>query len=130
MYQDRAVAGRVSCGRRTAATNTVPRSGGRMRVLMGSGGDLGARRPRQGQAKTGTVTAADGFTGHVVVIATHDERLRVVQARLKVGEVPITFVERTRGVSKMSKAIVCEALWGVTRSGIADRPVIQGVALP
>jgi len=50
-----------------------------------------------------------------------DLALRVVQAGLKVVEVPITFVERTRGASKMSKAIVCEALWRVTLWGIADR---------
>ena len=43
---------------------------------------------------------------------------RAVQADLTVAEVPITFVERTHGASKMSKAIVGEALWRVTRWGI------------
>jgi dolichol-phosphate mannosyltransferase len=34
-------------------------------------------------------------------------------------EVPITFVERVNGVSKMSKAIVVEALWQTTLWGLA-----------
>ena len=46
---------------------------------------------------------------------------RAVQADLTVAEVPITFVERTHGASKMSKAIVLEALWRVTRWGITGR---------
>ncbi len=46
---------------------------------------------------------------------------RAVLAGLKVAEVPITFVERTRGSSKMSGAIVSEALWRVTRWGIMSR---------
>ena len=36
-------------------------------------------------------------------------------------EVPITFVERINGVSKMSKAIVMEALWQTTLWGLARR---------
>jgi dolichol-phosphate mannosyltransferase len=36
-------------------------------------------------------------------------------------EVPITFVERVDGVSKMTKAIVFEALIQVTRWGLARR---------
>jgi dolichol-phosphate mannosyltransferase len=36
-------------------------------------------------------------------------------------EVPITFVERVNGVSKMSKAIVIEALWQTTVWGLARR---------
>src|ERR1700759_85872 len=46
---------------------------------------------------------------------------RAVQEGLTVAEVPITFVERAHGASKMSKAIVREALWLVTRWGIARR---------
>ncbi|WP_210424439.1 polyprenol monophosphomannose synthase [Gephyromycinifex aptenodytis] len=42
---------------------------------------------------------------------------RVVRAGLRVVEVPITFVERTAGDSKMSKAIVRESLWNVTAWG-------------
>ena len=46
---------------------------------------------------------------------------RAVRAGLRVVEVPVTFVERTEGTSKMSGAIVREALWQVTRWGIAYR---------
>jgi dolichol-phosphate mannosyltransferase len=38
-----------------------------------------------------------------------------------VVEVPITFTERERGSSKMSNAIVAEALWKVTQWGVARR---------
>jgi len=46
---------------------------------------------------------------------------RAVLADLTVTEVPITFIERTRGASKMSSAILCEALWRVTQWGIMWR---------
>jgi hypothetical protein len=36
-------------------------------------------------------------------------------------EVPITFVERQRGRSKMSRAIVAEALWRITVWGATKR---------
>lgn len=44
--------------------------------------------------------------------------LRVSKAGGAVVEVPITFVEREHGVSKMTTAIVLEALWLVTKWGI------------
>jgi dolichol-phosphate mannosyltransferase len=47
-----------------------------------------------------------------------DLALRVIRAGLTVVEVPITFVERTQGASKMSRAVVAEALWRVTQWGI------------
>jgi dolichol-phosphate mannosyltransferase len=47
-----------------------------------------------------------------------DLTLRTTQAGLKVVELPITFVERTRGASKMSKAVVREAFWRVAVWGI------------
>jgi dolichol-phosphate mannosyltransferase len=50
-----------------------------------------------------------------------DLALRMIRAGLTVVEVPITFVERTRGASKMSRAIVVEALWRVTQWGVASR---------
>ncbi len=50
-----------------------------------------------------------------------DVAWRAVQAGLRVDEVPITFVERELGASKMSKAIVSEALVRVTRWGLEDR---------
>ena len=46
---------------------------------------------------------------------------RASQRNLKVIEVPITFVERTAGSSKMSQKIVVEALWRVTVWGFDER---------
>jgi dolichol-phosphate mannosyltransferase len=46
---------------------------------------------------------------------------RAVQRGLRVVEVPITFVERTAGQSKMSRKIVAEALWRVTVWGVDDK---------
>lgn len=50
-----------------------------------------------------------------------DLTLRTVRAGRTVTEVPITFVERERGRSKMSKVIVAEALWRITRWGISAK---------
>jgi dolichol-phosphate mannosyltransferase len=38
---------------------------------------------------------------------------RALRAGFRVAEVPITFVDREAGGSKMSKAIVVEAIWKV-----------------
>jgi dolichol-phosphate mannosyltransferase len=46
---------------------------------------------------------------------------RAVQRGFTVVEVPITFVERELGVSKMSRSIVVEALWRVTAWGVESR---------
>jgi len=46
---------------------------------------------------------------------------RAVQRGMRVREVPILFVERTAGSSKMSQRIVAEALWRVTVWGVAAR---------
>ena len=46
---------------------------------------------------------------------------RAFQRGLTVREVPITFVEREAGTSKMSKKIVAEALWRVTIWGVDDK---------
>lgn len=43
------------------------------------------------------------------------------RAGFQVVEVPITFVERERGQSKMSRAIVAEALWRVTWWAVRSR---------
>jgi dolichol-phosphate mannosyltransferase len=60
------------------------------------------------------------------------------RAGYRVVEVPITFVERVRGESKMSRVIVLEALWRVTWWGVStgrsrrppeprlDRPAVGG----
>jgi len=50
-----------------------------------------------------------------------DMLLHAVRARLTVVEVPITFVERTRGSSKMSGVIVLEAMGRVTLWGLTGR---------
>jgi dolichol-phosphate mannosyltransferase len=46
---------------------------------------------------------------------------RALQRGFTVTEVPITFVEREVGTSKMSRAIVAEALWRVTQWGVKER---------
>ncbi|MFI1098075.1 polyprenol monophosphomannose synthase [Streptomyces sp. NPDC020917] len=46
---------------------------------------------------------------------------RAVKAGYHVVEVPITFVERERGDSKMSRNIVAEAFWRVTAWGVSSR---------
>ncbi|TNM70176.1 polyprenol monophosphomannose synthase [Streptomyces sp. NP160] len=50
-----------------------------------------------------------------------DLAARVVRAGLTVVEVPITFTERAAGASKMSRAIVVEALWRTTLWGARRR---------
>jgi dolichol-phosphate mannosyltransferase len=47
--------------------------------------------------------------------------LRALRCGLTVTEVPITFTERTRGASKMSKGVVAEAFWRVTQWGVTAR---------
>jgi dolichol-phosphate mannosyltransferase len=46
---------------------------------------------------------------------------RTVHAGYHVVEVPITFVERERGDSKMSRDIMAEALWRIAAWGVEDR---------
>lgn len=50
-----------------------------------------------------------------------DLTLRMIQAGLRIVEVPITFVERERGASKMSRAIIGEAFLRVAQWGITTR---------
>jgi len=50
-----------------------------------------------------------------------DLTLRALRAGLTVTEVPITFIDRTRGASKMSRAVMAEAFWRVAQWGVADR---------
>ncbi|WP_157247204.1 polyprenol monophosphomannose synthase [Nonomuraea typhae] len=51
-----------------------------------------------------------------------DLTLRTVRNGLRAREVPITFVERVNGVSKMSGKIISEALWRVTLWGVTGLP--------
>ena len=60
-------------------------------------------------------TAAEGYA-----FLTELVRRLVVKGH-PVGEVPIVFRDRVRGVSKMHPGIVVEALWLVTRWGVRDR---------
>jgi dolichol-phosphate mannosyltransferase len=46
---------------------------------------------------------------------------RAVRAGLRVQEVPIDFVERTRGESKMNGAVASESLRMITRWGVSER---------
>jgi dolichol-phosphate mannosyltransferase len=46
---------------------------------------------------------------------------RTVQAGLRVVEVPIEFVERVRGESKMDRAVATESLRRITRWGLTER---------
>jgi dolichol-phosphate mannosyltransferase len=50
-----------------------------------------------------------------------DLTLRTVRAGLRVTEVPITFVERTHGASKMSRDIMVEAFMKITQWGVGHR---------
>jgi dolichol-phosphate mannosyltransferase len=50
-----------------------------------------------------------------------DLTLRMVQAGLRIVEVPITFVERERGASKMSRSIIGEAFLRVAQWGVTTR---------
>jgi dolichol-phosphate mannosyltransferase len=54
---------------------------------------------------------------------------RALDAGFRVVEVPITFVERERGESKMSGDIVREAFWRVTQWGAAHRSAQVRAAL-
>jgi dolichol-phosphate mannosyltransferase len=59
--------------------------------------------------------AAAGYSFQVEMV------WRFEKAGMRVVEVPITFVERVHGVSKMSSAIVREALWLITRWGFLGK---------
>ena len=50
-----------------------------------------------------------------------DLTLRVADAGLRIVEVPITFVEREHGASKMSNRIIMEAFWRVAQWGVKRR---------
>ena len=50
-----------------------------------------------------------------------DMTLRVLQAGLTISEVPITFIERERGTSKMSRTVILESFLRVARWGIGAR---------
>jgi dolichol-phosphate mannosyltransferase len=90
------------------------------RLLLGiplrdaTGGYRAFRAQALRELDLGTV-ASQGYCFQV------DLALRAVDRGLRVEEVPITFVERELGASKMSRSIVAEALVRVTRWGIERR---------
>ena len=59
-----------------------------------------------------------GSAGYIFQV---DLAYRVIQAGMRVVEVPISFTEREIGTSKMSQSIVTEALWKVTVWGFRER---------
>jgi dolichol-phosphate mannosyltransferase len=58
---------------------------------------------------------SDGYAFQIEMV------FRTLRARLRVREVPITFVERLGGRSKLSRRIVLEALWRVPGWGLRYR---------
>lgn len=100
------------------------------RELLSRGGNFYARillgiplRDPTGGYRVFTRTTLEGLNLREVASQGYcfqvDLVRRTVEAGFTVVEVPITFVERVRGESKMSRAIVVEALWRVTVWGLA-----------
>lgn len=79
-----------------------------------TGGFRAWRREGLGAVDPATV-ASTGYCFQV------DLTRRAARAGLRVREVPIRFVERTAGKSKMDASVVKEALWRVTVWGVQDR---------
>lgn len=104
----------------------------RRRLLLSRGGNLYARILLQIPLRDATagyrafrVDALDRLDLHTVASAGYcfqvDLARRAVRVGLRVVETPITFVEREKGDSKMTGAIVREALVRITAWGLADR---------
>lgn len=91
-----------------------------VRLMLGIGvndATGGFRAYRAGTLRAITLDQVDS-QGYCFQI---DLTLRTAESGLRIAEVPITFTERERGASKMSRSIVLEALWSVTRWGLAGR---------
>ncbi len=99
------------------------------RLLLGlpladaTGGYRAYRRPVLDALLTGDI-ASQGYCFQVDLV------WQAWRAGHRVVEVPITFVERERGESKMSRAIVVEALWRVTIWGLRSRRSKRTVRKP
>lgn len=63
-------------------------------------------------------TTSDGYAFQI------ETTYRLVRAGKRIVEIPIVFRERVSGASKMSGAIVREALWQVTKWGLRD--IVRG----
>jgi dolichol-phosphate mannosyltransferase len=62
-----------------------------------------------------TPLSSSGYVFQIELVMRSDRR------GFDVAEVPITFREREHGESKISRSIVVEALWMVTRWGVSSR---------
>ena len=71
--------------------------------------------PPRSRASTSASVESQGYCFQV------DLARRAVELGYTVTEVPITFVEREAGVSKMTRGIVGEAFWRVTVWGAKTR---------
>ena len=72
--------------------------------------------------KTTTLQTIDYKTTHATgYLFQMEMAYRVVQHGQQIAEVPITFLDRVRGTSKMSGAVIFEELTKVTWWGIRDR---------
>jgi len=102
------------------------------RLLLSRGGNLYVRlalgmplRDATGGYRAYRMTALDKMDAETVASQGYcfqvDLAWRAHRNGFRVEEVPITFAERERGVSKMSSAIVVEALWRVTIWGTRAR---------
>jgi dolichol-phosphate mannosyltransferase len=90
------------------------------RIMLGLGvrdATAGFRAYRAATLRTISLDQVES-TGYCFQI---DLTLRVADAGLRIVEVPITFVEREHGASKMSNSIVMEAFWRVAQWGVARR---------
>jgi dolichol-phosphate mannosyltransferase len=90
----------------------------RLMLRTGIRDATGGYRAYRAQALRAVDLAAVESQGYCFQI---DLVLRAVQAGLRVTETPITFTERVRGTSKMSRSIIAEALWRVTCWSLAGR---------
>ncbi len=105
---------------------------GRLRRLLSLGGNLYARGLLGYSIKDSTsgfrayrtraLAALDLDSVHSGGYAFQIEMTRrIFRSGGRIVEIPIEFIERAHGKSKMSRAIVVEALWRVLRWGIRDR---------
>ena len=90
------------------------------RIMLGLGvrdATAGFRAYRAATLRTISLDQVES-TGYCFQI---DLTLRVADAGLRIVEVPITFVEREHGASKMSNSIIMEAFWRVAQWGVTRR---------
>jgi dolichol-phosphate mannosyltransferase len=90
------------------------------RIMLGIGvrdATAGYRAYRAGTLRTISLERVES-TGYCFQI---DLTVRVARAGLRIVEVPITFVEREHGASKMTNRIILEAFWRVAQWGVARR---------